>query len=158
MLGPGISFELDPPSAVTTAGRIEATLSTYPWLIAEHDGTPVAYAYAGMYGTRPAYRWTAETTIYVDASQRGRGVGRTLYPALLAILRAQNFRTALARLALPNPGSEALHRAAGFTPVGVHPDAGYKHGVWHPIAYWYCSLNDMDPPSEPVPFAALTVE
>ena len=154
--GPGVSFELIPPDTETMAGRIAATLPTHPWLIAERVGVPVAYAYGGVYGSRPAYGWTVETTIYVADAERGRGVGRVLYPALLAILRAQGFRTALARLALPNPGSEALHRAMGFMPVGLHPDAGYKHGVWHPIAYWHCALNDADPPGVVVPYALLS--
>ena len=153
--GPGVTFELDPPNADGMAARIVATLPTHPWLIAEEDGEPLAFAFGGVYGSRPAYRWTVETTIYVAQSARGRGVGRVLYPALLDILRAQGYRSALARLALPNPGSEALHRAVGFVPVGVHPDAGYKHGRWHPIAYWYCALNDADSPHEIVPYGLL---
>ena len=155
VLGPGISFELDPPDATAMAARIAATLHVHPWLMAERDGVPVAYAYGGVYGSRPAYRWTVETTIYVSGGERGRGVGRSLYPALLALLHRQGFRTALARLALPNPGSEALHRAVGFVPMGVHPNAGYKHGAWHPIAYWHRALNGTDPPREIVPYASL---
>ena len=137
------------------AGRIVGTLPTHPWLIAERDGIPVGYAYAGVYGARPAYRWTAEATIYVGASERGRGVGRALYPVLLAVLRAQGFRSALARIALPNPGSTRLHAQCGFTQIGTHPDAGFKHGVWWPIGYWSCALTAADPPVEPVPFPAL---
>ena len=155
VLGPGVSFELVPPDAETMAERIAATLPRHPWLVATRGGVPVAYAYGSVYGSRPAYGWTVETAIYVAASERGRGVGRVLYPALLDILRTQGYRSALARLALPNPGSEALHRAVGFVPVGVHPDAGYKHGRWHPIAYWYCALNDADPPHEVVPYGLL---
>ena len=153
VLGPGVTFELVPPGAHAMAGRIATTLLTHPWLVAERDGVVVGYAYAGLYGTRAAYRWTAETTIYVGSGQRGQGVGRVLYPALLDALRAQNLRSALARVAMPNPGSARLHTACGFTHFGTHPDAGYKHGVWHDIAYWSCRLNDTDPPDEPSAYA-----
>ena len=155
VLGAGVSFELVLPDAATMARRIADTLPSHPWLIAELDGRAVAYAYAGLYGARPAYRWTTETTIYVDACRRGQGVGRALYSVLLAVLRAQNFRSALARIALPNPGSTRLHAQCGFTQVGTHPDAGYKHGVWYPIDYWSQTLNAAAVPNEPIPFPAL---
>ena len=153
--GPGVSFELAAPGPVIMARRIADTLPTHPWLIAERDGRAVAYAYAGVYGVRPAYRWTTEAAIYVGQSERGRGVGRILYPVLLAVLRAQGFRSALARIALPNPGSTRLHSHCGFRQIGTHPDAGYKHGVWYPIDYWACTLNAVDPPTEPIYFSAL---
>ncbi len=154
--GPGVTFELVAPDASAMAGRIATTLATHPWLIAERDGVVAGYAYAGLYGTRPAYRWTAETTIYVGADQRGQGVGRLLYPALLDVLRAQRLRSALARVAMPNPGSTRLHTACGFRHFGTHGDAGYKHGTWHDIAYWSLTLNTADPPEEPLAYAALT--
>lgn len=155
VLGPGVSFELAAPGPVIMARRIADTLPTHPWLIAERDGRAVAYAYAGVYGVRPAYRWTTEAAIYVGQSERGRGVGRILYPVLLAVLRAQGFRSALARIALPNPGSTRLHSQCGFRQIGTHLDAGYKHGVWYPIDYWACTLNAVDPPTEPIYFSAL---
>ena len=155
VLGPGVSFELLAPDPTTMAGRIAATLPTHPWLIAERDGRTVAYAYAGVYGARPAYRWTTETAIYVGSSDCGRGVGQVLYPVLLAVLRAQGFRSALARIALPNPGSTRLHAQCGFTQIGTHPDAGCKHGVWYPIDYWSCPLNAAEPPAETIFFSAL---
>lgn len=155
VLGPGVSFELEPPDSATMARRVADTLHTHPWLIAERHGRPVAYAYAGVYGGRPAYRWTTEATIYVGESGRGQGVGRSLYAVLLAVLRAQGFRSALARIALPNPGSTRLHQQCGFKQIGTHPDAGYKHGIWYPIDYWSCTFNVADPPAEPIPFSAL---
>ena len=154
VLGPGVTFELIPPDADAMAARIVATLATHPWLVAEQDGALVGYAYAGLYGARPAYRWTAETTIYIGAGARGQGVGRVLYPALLDALRIQRLRSALARVAMPNPGSARLHTACGFNQFGTHIDAGYKHGTWHDIAYWSLILNAADPPIEPLAYPA----
>ena len=42
-----VSFEYDVPTAVDFAARIEKTLTHYPWLVAEYNGVPVGYAYAG---------------------------------------------------------------------------------------------------------------
>jgi phosphinothricin acetyltransferase len=58
---------------------------------------------------------------------------------------------------LPNPSSVRLHEAAGFKPIGVHKDIGFKLGRWHDIGYWRMGLASTDAlPSEPVgpvPFA-----
>ena len=46
----------------------------------------------------------------------------------------------------------------GFKHVGIHNDIGHKLGRWHDIGYWRLGLADSpEPPSEPVPFAALSI-
>lgn len=77
-----ITFEYGVPSEKEFAARIAGTLERYPYLVAERDGAPVGYAYAGAFHSRPAYDWAVETSIYVDRTQRRGGVGRALYAAL----------------------------------------------------------------------------
>ena len=36
-----------------------------PWYVAAEDGKPVGYAYAAPWKARPAYRWSAEVTVYL---------------------------------------------------------------------------------------------
>jgi len=43
-----ISVELEPPSVEDMARRIESTLPTYPYLVAERNGQVIAYAYASQ--------------------------------------------------------------------------------------------------------------
>ena len=52
---------------------------------------------------------------------------------------------ALAVIALPNPASEALHRACGFTRVGVVEEVGWKFGAWVDTAWWQLKLGDETP-------------
>jgi L-amino acid N-acyltransferase YncA len=54
--GTAISFELEPPTAPEMAKRIEATLATYPYLVAEHPGQVLGYAYASQHRAREAYQ------------------------------------------------------------------------------------------------------
>ncbi|HTI35288.1 MAG TPA: GNAT family N-acetyltransferase, partial [Miltoncostaea sp.] len=99
-----------------------------------------------------AYRWAAETAVYVDPGHHRRGVGRRLYAALLAQLREQGVRTACAGITLPNPGSVALHESMGFAPVGVFRRVGWKHGAWHDVGWWQIDLGGADgTPPEPRP-------
>ena len=64
------------------------------------------------------------------------GAGRALYGALFAVLKEKGLHAAFAGVALPNPASEALHRACGFTLVGVYREVGWKLGGWRDVAKW----------------------
>lgn len=150
-----VSFEVEPPTAAIMAKRIAGTIGTHPWLVAAQGPVIVGFAYAGKHRERRAYRWTVDVTVYVNPAKRGQGVGRALYRVLLNTLRQQGFRSAFAEIVLPNPASIRLHEAAGFKPIGVHENIGFKLGRWHDIGYWRIGLAAPDlEPRDPVPFAA----
>jgi L-amino acid N-acyltransferase YncA len=150
-----ISFEDEPPTAEEMAGRIAGTLSTHPYLVCEEDGRVLGYIYASAFRARAAYRWSVETTVYIDGRTRRSGVGRALYEALLPILRRQGFHSAFAGIALPTAGSVGLHEALGFRSVGVYQDVGFKQGQWRDVGWWRLGLSDGPPAAEPIPFAAM---
>ena len=151
-----ISFEYEPPSKAAFAARIAEINQTYPYLVCV-DGTRIAgYAYAHSLFLREAYGWNAELSIYVDPACHGRGVGRTLYRALLTLLRLQGVQRAYAVIALPNEPSEAFHRAMGFTLRARFPNAGYKLGAWHDTVWYERVLGVHEIPVAPVtPFHML---
>lgn len=149
-----ISFEVEAPDAGVIAARMAAAGDLYPWLVAEEDGTVLAYAYASPFNARGAYRWAVETTIYVAEGGQRRGLGRRLYAALLDGLAAQGFTQAIGRISLPNPGSLALHAALGFAEVGVQKDIGWKAGRWVDVVLWQRALGDGGAPVGPHPLTA----
>jgi L-amino acid N-acyltransferase YncA len=158
--GTTTSFELTVPSADELTARITERQPAHPWLVAEDDGNGregriAGYAYAGRFSGRAAYDWSVETSIYLAESARGRGVGRTLYGALLALLTAQGYHQAMAGITLPNPASVGLHQEMGFTPVGVYRSAGRKFGAWRDVGWWQRTLATVD--GEPRPPAPLDV-
>lgn len=151
-----ISFETDPPTPDEMAERIRETLIAYPWLVCDNGGALAGYAYAGRHRVRGAYRWSVDTSAYVDASHRRRGVGRALYASLLAILGAQGYFNAYAGIALPNAASVRLHESLGFEPIGVYRRVGYKLGAWHDVGWWQLALRaELVAPHEPVDLATL---
>jgi L-amino acid N-acyltransferase YncA len=79
---------------------------------------------------RAGYSGTAENSVYVDRSQRGKGVGRALLAELLVLASAHGFHSLIARIAGHNETSIGLHRAAGFELVGVEREVGRKHRQW----------------------------
>jgi L-amino acid N-acyltransferase YncA len=144
-----ITFELDPPDADEMRARIARITPTHPWLVAEVDGAVLGYAYGATYRTRAAYRWVAETGIYVSEAARGRGIGRPLYQALLDELTRRGFVAAMGVMTAGNPASTRLHERLGFVDTGTQPGIGYKHGGWHDVVFWQKDLAPRsDAPAE----------
>ena len=131
-----ISFETDPPSCEEISRRIATTLETYEWLVAYDQVGMAGYAYASQYRPRQAYRYSVETTVYVNEKCRRQGVGKNLYDVLFSSLDALGFHSAYAGIAMPNSASIALHKAAGFESIGVFQDAGFKFEKWHDVSWW----------------------
>lgn len=152
--GTAISFEEVPPTAEQMAERIATAQSRYAYLVlarAQDPSTVVGYAYGGPFAARPAYRWSAEASVYVAADARGGGAGRALYEVLVARLRARGYRRLMAGITVPNEASIGLHRAFGFTQVAVYPKVGWKLDAWRDVAWLMLDLvpQDDDPPTEP---------
>ena len=147
-----ISFEMVPPDAAAFRAKIRDILRLAPFLVREDGGRMTGYAYATSFRARPAYRFSVETSVYVRDSERGRGVGRSLYEELLARLVRQGFRRAIAGITQPNAASVALHEGLGFTYVGVFRAVGFKFGRWHDVAFWERELAPLvDAPPETTP-------
>ena len=152
-----ISFETAVPSPEEFRRRIEEISAFYPYLVAEEDGRILGYAYAHAFGERRAYRFTVETSIYIDRSARGAGVGTALYRALFSLLRAQGMHAACAVITCPNDASFSFHRAMGFRDGGVLPDFSNKLGAWYGVAYLHLPLLPASPdPAEPCSVHALS--
>ena len=76
------SFEEEPPEPDEIARRRgEIVARGLPYLVAERSGRVLGYCYASPYRTRSAYRFTVEDSIYIDAAELGRGIGRALLPS-----------------------------------------------------------------------------
>jgi phosphinothricin acetyltransferase len=131
-----VHFGYEPIGEAELRAQWHAYRPRFPWVVAEREGAVVGYAKAGTWRERTAYQWTAEVGLYVADAERGRGIGRALYAALLDDLAGRGYRSAIAGITLPNDASVALHRALGFVSVGVVEDAGWKLGRWHAVEFW----------------------
>ena len=99
-------------------------------LVADDGDGVLGYSYSSTYRPRAAYGRTRESSVYLAPRARGRGLGRSLYDALLEAMRTDGVRRVVAVVALPNDASRALHLACGFTSVGVLHEVGHKFGRW----------------------------
>ncbi|MDT0139465.1 N-acetyltransferase family protein [Acidovorax sp. PRC11] len=140
------TFETDPPSAADMAARRADVLGRgLPYIVAEEQGEILGFAYANWFKPRPAYRFSAEDSIYVADAARGRGVGRLLLDALCAAAEAAGVRKLLAVIGdSANAGSVGVHRAAGFTEIGVMRSVGWKFGAWRDVVLMEKPLGAAD--------------
>ena len=116
-------------------------------VVVAEDGEVRGYAESSVFRDRPSYEHTREVSVYLGLDVRQQGFGRRLYDELLGALRADGVHVALAVIALPNEASERLHRACGFTRVGVVEEVGWKFGAWVDTAYWQLRLGEETPDS-----------
>lgn len=151
-----ISFEAVPPTAGEMRERIETILRTYPWLVAEDNAGILGYAYGSRHRDREAYRFAADVSVYVAERARRTGIGSALYRALFPILSDQGYQRLYAGVMVPNPASEALHRAVGFEEIGTYRSVGFKLGKWHDVRWYGLALRNDVVPSEPIPFSQLS--
>jgi L-amino acid N-acyltransferase YncA len=131
------TFEESAISPSDMAARIaEAADARLPFLVAQVSGMPVGFAYASKWKGRCAYRYSAETTIYVESSRWRRGVGKALYVKLLDLLQRSGCHVAIGGIALPNESSIRLHERLGFTQVAYFHEVGFKFDKWIDVGYW----------------------
>ena len=148
--GAGTFEETPPSSAEMEARRLGVAAHGLPHLVAERGGEVAGFAYAGVFRPRPAYRFTAETTVYVRDGVQGRGVGRELMEAVVAACEALGLRQLVALVGdSGNAASLGLHAAMGFRRTGVLQAVGFKHGRWLDAVWMQRDINagDAEPPS-----------
>jgi L-amino acid N-acyltransferase YncA len=114
------TFEVDPPSVQDMrARRAEVLARGLPWLIAESDNQVSGFAYCNWFKPRPAYRFSAEDSIYLAPHANGQGLGR----ALLAELATQAERAGVRKLIAVigdsgNTGFDRRSSRSGFSACG----------------------------------------
>lgn len=140
------TFETEPPAQAEMARRREEVLGRgLPWLVAAEGGEVLGFAYCNWFKPRPAYRYSAEDSIYIAPHRQAQGLGR----ALLAELAAQAERRGVRKLIAVigdsfNTGSIGLHHTLGFAQVGVIASCGWKFGRWLDIVLMEKSLGLSD--------------
>ena len=91
----------------------------------------VGFSYASPYRTRSAYRFTVEDSSYLDHAEVGRGTGRALLGTLVEVCTKRGCRQMVAVIGGSDQWpSIGLHRALGFSWVGLLPAVGAKFGGW----------------------------
>lgn len=126
------TFEIDPPSPNDMAQRrVDVLAKGLPYLVAAKGDQVMGFAYCNWFKPRPAYRFSAEDSIYLADEAIGQGLGRALLAELMVQAEKAGVRKLIAVIGdSANHGSIGVHRSAGFSMVGVLKSCGWKFDQW----------------------------
>jgi phosphinothricin acetyltransferase len=137
------TFEERPPTVEEMTGRMQALIGLgLPYMVAGDAKGIAAFAYAGPFRTRAAYRHTLEDTVYVAEGRARQGLGRTVLQAVIDKSRTLGAHQLVAVIGgSENSGSIGLHTALGFRQAGMLQGIGYKFGRWLDVVHMQLPLN-----------------
>jgi L-amino acid N-acyltransferase len=120
----------------------------YPVIgVVDDVGQLMGFGTYGVFRVRPAYKYTVEHSLYVDAQHRGQGVGKILMREIIAAAESQNYHVLVGGIDSSNAVSIALHKQFGFDYCGTIRQAGFKFGRWLDLEFYQLILKT---PAEPV--------
>lgn len=138
------TYEYDAPDVAEMRRRWSSLRAAgYPYIVALRDGAFAGYAYAGSFRTRIGYRFTVESSVYVEHAQHGHGIGRLLMERLIDLCTRSGCRQMMAVIGPPLDGpSVRFHERLGFEIVGVLPGSGRKQERWLDTILMQRALGD----------------
>ena len=142
-------YDYKPRTADSMTGWFEAkSRGNYPVIgVEDEQGQLMGFASYGTFRGWPAYKYTVEHSVYVDARFRGQGVGRVLLGALILAAERQDYHVMVGGIDAANAISIKLHESLGFTACGIVKHAGFKFGRWLDLAFYQLILRT---PATPV--------
>ncbi|WIX84065.1 GNAT family N-acetyltransferase [Amycolatopsis carbonis] len=122
-------------TTVPTRASLDAKwLPDHRW-IAEADGQVVGWTAASPVSSRDCYAGVAETSVYVAASHRGRGIGKALLRKQVMAADDAGIWTLQTSVFTDNRAGLALHHSAGYRTVGVRERIAQRDGQWHDTVF-----------------------
>jgi phosphinothricin acetyltransferase len=120
------TFEVDPP----TWEEWDAAHHPFARLVLRRDGRIAGWGALSPVSRRRCYAGVAEVSVYVAATDRGRGIGQKLLLALIAESERHGIWTLQGATFPENEASLRLQRACGFREIGRRERIAQLHGVW----------------------------
>lgn len=106
-------------------------------LVARAKGKPkvnvIGWVALSPTSQREVYSGVIDESIYIAASARGMGVGKSLLEALINDSEQAGIWTLQAGIFRDNKASLALHSNCGFRVIGHQERKGRLNGVWHDV-------------------------
>lgn len=125
-----VTFETIPLTVNEMGKRIDDLSKEYPYFIYELDGEIIGYCYAHAWKARAAYKNTLETTVYISAKHKSKGIGTQLMNTLISHCKELGYHTLIACITAGNDESNRLHSRLGFKQVSHYKEVGKKFDKW----------------------------
>lgn len=120
-----------------------------PVLVVEVNSQVGGFATYGSFRPWPAYKYSAEHSVYVHTGFRRQGLASMLMKEIIKHAEQREVHTLLAGIDADNAGSIALHQQLGFIQVGHFRQVGYKFEKWLDLQFFQLILQNGLRPIEP---------
>jgi L-amino acid N-acyltransferase YncA len=104
--------------------------NNFPVFVADIGGKVVGFSSFGHFRVWPCYRYTVELSVYVEVSQRGKGISKILLQSLIERAKQMKLHAIIAGISADNEVSIRLHQSFGFEEVAHFKEVGYKFDRW----------------------------
>jgi L-amino acid N-acyltransferase YncA len=135
-------YDYKPRTTEMMAAWFEAKAKgNFPVIGIENDsGELMGFGSYGTFRAFPAYKYTVEHSVYVDARFRGQGIGKRLLQEIITAAQAQDYHVLVGVIDSANAVSIHLHESFGFTHCGTVRQAGFKFNRWLDVAFYQLIL------------------
>ncbi len=99
------------------------------WVIEDAENKLVGWMSLHYFYGRPAYNGTAEMSIYIKATERGKGLGKASLRHCIEVCPSLGIKTLLGFIFAHNLPSLKLFNSLGFMDWGMLPDIATLDGV-----------------------------
>jgi L-amino acid N-acyltransferase len=121
----------------------------FPVIGIENDsGELMGFGSYGTFRAWPAYKYSVEHSVYVDARFRGQGIGKRLLQEIIAAAQGQNYHILVGGIDATNSVSIRLHESLGFIYCGTIQQAGFKFGRWLDLSFYQLLLATPSNPTD----------
>lgn len=129
------TFLTEPLTLEQRLAWLEGHSPAHPVIVAQADGLVAGWGSLEVFRARPAYRHTAEFSIYVHHERHRRGIGRVLLADLVTRARALGHHALVGGCCSESTGIIALLEASGFSRVAHFREVGRKFDRWLDVVF-----------------------
>lgn len=129
------TFLTEPLTLEQRLAWLEGHSPAHPVIVAQADGLVAGWGSLEVFRARPAYRHTAEFSIYVHHERHRRGMGRALLAELVTRARSLGHHALVGGCCSESTGIIALLEASGFSRVAHFREVGRKFDRWLDVVF-----------------------
>jgi L-amino acid N-acyltransferase YncA len=101
-----------------------------PVVVAEAVAVIIGWVSLNQFSARPAYRYVADLSVYIERGWRGKGVGTRLLCEIEARARGLGYHKVVLSAFPFNQAGIRLYEKFGFRTVGMYHEQGLIDGRW----------------------------
>jgi phosphinothricin acetyltransferase len=143
-------YDYKPRTIEMMTGWFDAKLKgKFPVIGIENDsGDLMGFGSYGTFRAWPAYKYSVEHSVYVDARFRGQGIGKRLLQEVIAAAQGQSYHILVGGIDATNSASIRLHETLGFVYSGTIRQAGFKFGRWLDLSFYQLIMSTPSDPTD----------